>query len=183
MPRPSRWWSRARGLPPDVHTAWTASLSAMPGREPRILAWARAEEGYVIGSPAALSVSDGPDWLHLGWHQIERGGWQSDRRRLGWATYDGTGGEVGLAEPGRLPELFKERVAASIVVERFVPVPGSREGSGRGIVVHGRRDLGDDGEPIHWHASLGRGASWAQPGLREAADAVIIAMRAEYDPH
>ena len=76
-----------------------------------------------------------------------------------------------------MPELFRERIAASIVVERFLPVSGDR-----GVVLNGRRDLAQANPVFEWHATLGRGLSWRTPGLREVVDEALAELRSEYDP-
>ena len=74
--------------------------------------------------------------------------------------------------------MFQERVAASIVFERFVPLTA---GSDRGVVVNGRRDLADGPTQISWHATLTRGVTWRTPGARELADSAMAELRDEYD--
>ncbi len=170
----SAWWSRTRGLDRAAYVAWTASLAERPGRPARILAWARGPDGYVIGSPAALSWGES-EWTHVGWHEIERGGWNSETAKLSWSLYGGRRGSVGLDEPGRLPELFRERIAATIAVERFVPVSGDR-----GVIVTARRDLGADGG-ISWHTTLTRGLTWQTDGVRALADDALARLRTEFD--
>lgn len=174
----TRWWSKSRGLPDAAYDAWLTSMSTEPSRPTRILAWAEAEQGLVIASPAALSTSTAGDlWTHIGWHAIESGGWNAETHSLTWAQYGGRRGAVRLTAPGRLPELFRERIAASIVVERFVPVAGER-----GVILNGRRDLAQSNPVIEWHTTLGRGVSWRTPGLRETADAALAELKREYDP-
>jgi hypothetical protein len=172
--RTSRWWSRTRGLPPPAYAALTASLAEQSGRPARILAWARGPDGYVVGSPAALSWGT-EEWRHVGWHEIERGGWNAETAQLRWVQYGGRRGSVRLEEPGRVPELFRERVAASIAVERFVSIQGDR-----GVIVTARRDLGRDAE-ISWHTSLTRGLTWQTDGVRAVADEAMARLRTEFD--
>ena len=174
----TRWWSRSRGLPADVHATWTASLAAVPGRPARILAWAAGEGGpeaatFCVGSPAVLSWGGVEGWQHVGWHLVERGGWNAELDQLSWVQLDGHRGAVQLAAPGRLPELFRERVEATIVVRQFVPLSGER-----GVTVSARRDLATGG--ITWHTSLTRGLSTRTPGVQEAVDDALAATRAEY---
>ncbi len=150
------------------------------GRSERILAWARTPDGFCLGSQAALSYGDAGGWQHLGWHLIQRGGWNADSNELTWTEIAERGetdspGRVALTEPGRLPELFRERVAATIAVERFFSLSGAR-----GIIVTARRDLGRSGA-ITWHSSLTRGLTWQTDGVREAADRAIAGLRTEYD--
>jgi len=173
----SPWWSRSRGLPPAAYASWVASL---PGRPTRILAWARTETGFCIGSPSALSYGDQFGWRHLGWHEIERGGWDAATGELRWTELSAPGdppttGAVALTEPGRLPELFRERVSATIAVEKFVALAGSR-----GVVITARRDLAAAGA-ITWHATLTRGLTWQTDGVRAAVDQAMAELRREYD--
>lgn len=173
-----------RGLPPEVFASWRSSLEARGGAAARILAWARSADGYVVGSPSAISVGGGdpgvdpgdePEgWRHVGWHEIEHGGWNAESRSLSWTLYGGRRGRVELADPGRLPELFRERVAASIAVERFVPIRGDR-----GVTVTARRDLGGSGE-LTWHSSLTRGLSWSTEGVAEEAARAAAELESEY---
>ncbi len=169
------WWSRTRGLPVAVYRSWRADVTARPGPQGRILAWTDAEPGFCIGSPALLSVGDTDGWLHLGWHQIEHGGWNAETSTLSWTAYGGRRGRVRLSMPGRLPELFRERVAASIAVERFVALEGER-----GVTVTARRDLSGAGV-LSWHSSLTRGLKWTGEGVAEAAEQATAQLRSEYE--
>jgi hypothetical protein len=166
-------------VPPDAYASWRQSLSATPGRQPRLLAWTTtAEGGLVLLSPAALPVLADDVWRHVGWNEVERGGWNVETGQLRWQTYAGQRGAVALTEPALVPVVFRERVAASIVFERFVPLA---VGSDRGVVINGRRDLADGTSSIGWHATLTRGVTWRTPGVRELADAAVAALRHEYD--
>ncbi|GAA3695120.1 hypothetical protein GCM10022204_08610 [Microlunatus aurantiacus] len=174
-----RWWSRSRGVPPEAHAGWKKSLTEEPGRPARILAWApTADGGLVLLSPAVVSVWREDDWRHHGWHEIERGGWNAETAQLRWQTYDGVRGAVALPDPARVPEVFRERVDASVVFERFVPLGGTGD---RGVVVSGRRDLAAGATDLTWHTTLTRGITWRTPGVRELADTALAALRHEYD--
>jgi hypothetical protein len=180
--RESAWWSRARGLPKDVHSAWLKSLVEQPGRPARILAWGTSSEGWCIGSPAALSYRRDGVWHHVGWHEIERGDWEAEQRRLSWSQYVGADEStravsVVLTEPGRLPELFRERISASIAIQKFVAISGER-----GVLVTARRALGPSGEII-WHGTVTKGLSRRTESVQEAVDQATAAVRSEYDLH
>lgn len=172
----TRWWTKSRGIPAETHASWVSSLSTQAGRQVRVLAWAATADGVAVASPSALSYGDTEGWTHLGWHEIERGGWDEEGGRLGWYRYGGERGELALTEPGRLPEVFRERVAASIVLEKFVPIR-----NGRGVLISGRRDLAAPGSPITWNATLGRGLTWHTEGVQAATEAAIAQVRTEYD--
>jgi hypothetical protein len=177
MPGPTRsaWWSRSRGLPADAYASWVASMREVAGRPARILAWAGEGDQLAIGSPTVLSAGGVDGWQHVGWHEIERGGWNDELRRLSWVRLDGRRGEVQLAEPGRLPELFRERVEATIVVRQFVALAGER-----GVTISARRPLGGPG-PLVWHTSLTRGLTWQTAGVQQAVDDALAETRAEFD--
>jgi hypothetical protein len=178
--RESAWWSRARGLPKDVHAGWLTSLIAQPGRPARILAWGTSAEGWCIGSPAALSYQIDREWLHVGWHEIERGDWEAEQRRLSWSQYTGADEStravsVDLIQPGRLPELFRERISASIAIQKFVAISGER-----GVLVTARRALGPSGQ-ISWHGTATKGLGRRADGVQAGIDQAIAAVRSEYD--
>jgi hypothetical protein len=116
----------------------------------------------------------------VGWHEIERGSWNAELGKLSWALHAAPGqssasGSLELVEPGRLPELFRERISATIAIERFVPLVGER-----GVTITARRDLGSTGT-VFWHGTLTRGLSWETDGVRAAVDQAIEELRTEYD--
>jgi hypothetical protein len=176
----SAWWSRSRGLPSSVYDSWQASLTGQPRRPARILAWAATPTGLCIASPAAFSYGSDDGWEHIGWHVIERGSWNAELRRLSWVLYAAPGevaarGSIELTDPGRMPELFRERISATIAIEKFVPLSGER-----GVTVAARRDLGGGGA-VSWHGTLTRGLSWQTDGVPAAVDQAMAQVRAEYD--
>ena len=150
---------------------------AKPIDRPASSAWAKTPTGFCIASPAAFSFGDQLAWKHLG---LAR-----DRARrlelrscnkLSWVRYAAPGeapthGVLELTEPGRLPELFRERISATIAVERFVPLAGER-----GVIIAARRDLGGSGAVV-WHGTLTRGLSWQTDGVRAAVDQAMGQVR------
>lgn len=178
--RGSAWWSRSRGLPRAIYDSWRSSLGTQPGRPGRILAWATTPRGFCIASPATLSYGDEEDWKHVGWHEIERGAWNAELRKLTWSLHAAPGkpsprGSLELVEPGRVPALFRERILATIAIEKFVPLVGER-----GVTITARRDLGGTGT-IAWHSTLTRGLNWQTAGVRAAVDQAMEQVRTEYD--
>ena len=68
-----------------------------------------------------------------------------------------------LSEPGRLLELVRERVTASVVLQRRVVVLGEK-----GLLVIARRPPRGDGE-ITWAYEFDRGVDPEDPTVMEAA--------------
>lgn len=116
----------------------------MLGHRPRILAWGSGPEHEVAGLPEVIAVRAG-EWKCIGYHQVVRGGWRPSDMVLWWEDDQGSH-EIPLDEPGRLPELFMERVAASIVFDQVI----GKSGMQARLVA--RRDLGDKDNRLVWHA-------------------------------
>ncbi|WP_130865208.1 hypothetical protein [Acidipropionibacterium timonense] len=106
----------------------------------RALAWGRGRTDRPV---TAVATEDGlvvvPEDGAAGavaWHEVIRGGWRKEESTLWWTLLDHSRVDVVLEDPGRLPEVFDERVTASIVCQDSVGVPGGR------AVVAGRRRAG-----------------------------------------
>jgi hypothetical protein len=201
------WPGRRRGLDPAVHAGWEASLAADQVAAGRLLAWQRTVDGgYCLAAAGVLSLGPAEPgesgWRHIGWHRIERGGFDADTLTLRWTLY-GDGpygsnpadeqsaehGSVRLQGAGRVPVVFRDQVAASIAVEQFIKldaddaVDPSRRANEPGVIITGRRNLGLRDAPLEWRASLPRGSRWDIPGLRDLADRALVRFENEYDPH
>lgn len=149
-------------------------LAALVGRR-RVLASGSSAEGPVLGLADALMHPGAGGWHEVAWHEIEHGGWDHASRTLRWTRTDGGTGSVVLTDTGHLPDLFNERVTASIACVRTVDLAGTGQ-----AVITARRDLGNpDGELI-WRVAPGKGV---QPGQVDADPRVALELarlRAEY---
>lgn len=158
------------GLP----TADFRNLEAAAGRRIRVLAWAHGVDGPVVGLADRLAIRTAGGWSFVPWHEIASGGWDSEEARLRWRLTDGTEGAVLLRDPGSLPDLFRERVGASIVVqERFDLTRG------RAAMIVARRTLDDAHGPLLWTVTR-HGGSFDTAQL-DQADAELARLRSEYD--
>jgi hypothetical protein len=149
----------------DVHT----------GERP--LAWAPIEGGtWVLGTRDALYVPG----ARLPWEQVEAATWDRDRSVL-LVSEVGSWGErraehaLTLADAGRaadrLLQLVRERVTASIVLSRHVPINGRR-----GVRVVARR--GPSGRsPVSWVYEYDAGVEPDDPFVRTAAAAALDTAR------
>lgn len=147
-------------------------------RGERVLAWAAAVDGAVVaGTRDALHSreADGSRWS-VAWEQVEAADWDQDTDVLRVSEV----GEWGAArpehvwtlqEPGRLLELVRERVTASVVHQRHVPVTGRR-----GLRVIGRRAPSGRGG-IRWIYEYDEGVDPADPAVRATAEAALRQAR------
>lgn len=175
---PIRLWTHRPTLPADQRRDWVASLPE--GAPNKILATASTVTGWVVASVGLLSVRTVPaaeSWCHTPWHEIEHGGWNDELDRLSWTKVTGRRGSVQLVDAGKVPEVFRERVKASIVFEQDVPVTESS-----GITISARRNLADSRASLNWHATLQRGLTWNTAGVRDLADQALERYRSEFDP-
>ena len=147
---------------------------AQPGE--RMLAWAASHGGNVIASNRALYLPTGGDvstsnMSRLAWTSIDRAVWE-DPDLVVFARGDGSARQwrVTLTQPGRIPEVVRERVTASIVVSEYVELA-----EGAGVRIVGRRSDGDD--VIDWNVTFDPGLDPDDPDLRSAALAALADLR------
>jgi len=124
-----------------------------------------------------VTVAGTRDALHLGerripWETVEKADWDAESETL-TVTEVGTWGEprpvhrVQLQEPGRLLQLVRERVTASVVLQRHVPVRGRR-----GFFVVARRAPRGNA-PLQWVYEFEEGIDPEDPQVRRAAEEAL----------
>ncbi len=160
---------------------WRVSLTLELGDKPHVLAWSATLQGMLVGTASALAVAkgtpDSPRWQLIGWHEIESGGWNNDDRQLVWVLNGGGRGHASLPNPGRFPELFKERVSASIVLRQHIEIDQTRNG----VTISARRRL-DGSEPeLLWQCTPGKGTQMSDPAVILATARAIDHLRSQYD--
>ena len=147
-------------------------LEVGPGE--RLLAWTTAADGTVIGGTRdALYLPE-----RLPWEQVEAADWDSESttfrvREVGSWGRPRTEHEFMLEEPGRLLQLVRERVTASVVLQRHVPVRGKR-----GVRVIARRAPGRHDE-LSWVYEFDEGVDPDDPEVRRIAAEALVAAREE----
>lgn len=128
-------------------TQWPAELTDLVGRS-RVLASAKSTDGPVAGLADRLVFPLDGDWREQPWHLIERGGWNRNDQLLSWTTVDGTAVELTLTDPSKLPQLFEERVKATIAYSGSLRLDASAT-----VMMSARRDLTNPQAPLIWCAS------------------------------
>ncbi|MFI6294493.1 hypothetical protein ACIBEJ_23075 [Nonomuraea sp. NPDC050790] len=152
--------SLLRRLPADVRK----SLATEPGE--RVLAFAASGEGYVVATDLALFL---PGGVRLPYETIDRAAWSEDGV-LNVATTAGERHQAPVSEPRRLPETIRERVNATIVVNKHVQLPGRG-----GVRLVARRPPG--GEVKEWTLVFDEGLDPHDPGLRAQAEQALEGVR------
>ena len=145
----------------------------------RILANATGTEGTVLaGTRDAFYVAaPGADVVRVPWEDVEAADWDNDTDRFRLSEVGSWGEQrrehvVTIDEPGRLLELVRERVTASVVLQRRVDVHGRR-----GLRVIARRAPRGD-QPVKWVYEYDEGVDPADPAVAAAArDALEVARR------
>ncbi len=156
---------------PRLSKVWrrTTSPSVAVAHGEKVLASTTATDGTVLAGTrdAFYVVADG-ETRRVPWEQVEAADWdrETDTFRL---SEVGTWGDqrpvhtATLAEPGRLLELVRERVIASVVMQRHVVVAGRR-----GLRVIARRAPSGAGG-VHWIYEYDEGVDPADETVRAAA--------------
>jgi hypothetical protein len=148
-------------------------VDVAPGE--RVLAWTEATTGEVLaGTREALYLGG----TRLAWEDVEAADW--DRETEVFRVVEvGTWGEVRgehrfvIGEPRRLLELVRERVTASVLLVRHVPIEGRR-----GLRVIARRaPTGDRG--VRWLYESDAGNDPGDPVVRLAAEDALADARSE----
>lgn len=148
------------------------ALDVAPGE--RLLAWATTSSGVVVGGTRdAVYLPE-----RLPWEQVEGADWDSERSTLRVREVGSWGDpraqhELTIEEPGKLLQLVRERVTASVVLQRHVPVEGRR-----GVRVIARRAPGRHDE-LSWVYEFDEGIDPEDPEVRRLAAEALVAAREE----
>ncbi len=149
------------------------AIEVAPGE--RVLAWTEATTGEALaGTREALYLAD----VRLGWEDVEAADWDRDTEEFRVAEV-GRWGEprvvhrFTISEPRRLLELVRERVTASVLLVRHVPLDGRR-----GVRVIARRAPAGD-RALRWIYEYDEGIDPDDPTVRLAAETALAAAQDE----
>lgn len=151
----------------------------------RPLAFVEAEGTWLVGTrselvllPSGADTSD-PEVTRIPWERVEGADWDREESRLRVTEL----GEWGLprpsyvfampeAEPAMLLQLIRERVTASVVLQRGRLIEGRR-----GLKVIGRRSPA--GGPITWMHEYDAGIDPHDPEVAAVAEALLREAQAD----
>lgn len=148
-------------------------LNEALGHRADVLAHGMGEGVVLVGTRAHLARRVGDTWRVWGWEEVGSGSWIGEADMFRWRTVEGERFEAQLTDPGRLPELFQERVQASTVVQSVV------DGTRGQVQIVGRRSLGENPK-LHWYAVPAGGADLEDPATRAAVVAETDRLATEY---
>lgn len=150
-------------------------------RGERVLAAAEAADGtWLLGTARALVVvpAEEGEPRTIAWERVENADWDKDAERLR-VTEVGEYGQVrpvhlfALSDPRRLLTLVRERVTASVVLQRRVTVAGRR-----GFSVVARRSPTGSGD-LQWAYEFDPGVDPEDPDVRRLAESGLRAAAEE----
>jgi hypothetical protein len=162
---------RAPSVPADVVTR-----AGLP-RGDKVLAFMRAGDDWLLGTRAAFVVVGPERARRIPWEQVENAGWDRDEAVL-LVSEVGAWGEprpehrFAITTPGRLLELMRERVSASVVLQRRILVEGKR-----GFNIIARRS--PTGGPVEWFVEYDVGVDPGDVVVRDLAGNALDEARAE----
>jgi hypothetical protein len=164
-------------------TPWPPELDANVrqasgrGRDGILAAIETRDGHWVAGTRAALYLPDGDVMRRVGWEQVERAEWNSDESVLHvWESGPPVRrSDLALDDAGRFGQLLRERISASVLVQRHVPLVGSK-----GVRIVGRRSPASTGSAVSWTVVPDQGLDLEQPGLRQRAEAALAQVSDEF---
>ena len=164
-----------RGVPPRRTPVPDAVRRAPVAAGEKVLAGVVAADGtVVVGTRDAVYVGE----RRVPWEAVEKADWSQDDSTL-TVVEVGSWGEqrpvhtLVVDEPGRFLQLVRERVTASVVLQRHVPVRGRR-----GVFVIARRAPRGD-QPLTWVYEFEEGIDPDDPEVRRLAEQALDRARDE----
>jgi hypothetical protein len=139
----------------------------------KVLAW--VDDGFgraVVASETALHLQrTPPSYSRFGWEQVERASYDSGTLTVVLVPEQGSAAlRIPVGDERELPVVVRDRVTATVVVNRFVPLRGDA-----GVRIVGRRR--EDGQ-VQWRSELDPGLA-DDPGARQEAAHALEEVRAE----
>jgi hypothetical protein len=152
-------------------------LALEPGE--RVLASAAGDTGTLVATDRRLLVPQPRGHYGIGWETIDQANWDGDGELLTITQTAQVGSRprqhrLRVEAAGRLLDVVREQVTASVVISRYVLVEGNR-----GVRITGRRQPGRAG--LSWVVVVDPGLSVDVPTVRDQIKAALAGVRAEVE--
>lgn len=151
------------------------------GAGEKVLAGCLADpDAVVAGTRYALYLALPDSGVQrISWDQVEKADWDKDASLLTVSEVGSWGEarpvhELTLVAPARLLELIRERVTASLLLQRHIPIYGRR-----GVHVIARRAPHGD-RPVTWVYQFDDGIDPADPEVRRLAGIGLVRAQQEF---
>lgn len=150
------------------------------GRDDVLAAVQTRAGAWAAGTRSAVYLpADGSRLRRVAWELVERAEWSSDESTFHLWETAGFGTpmrrtDLVVDEPGRFAQLVRERMSASVLLQRHVPLEGKK-----GVRIVGRRSPASADAPITWNFVLDNGLDPAAPGLIDRAETALNQVRDE----
>ena len=147
-------------------------------RNDKVLASGVTRDGtWLLGTRRVLVLVAPDHRVVMPWESVEDASWDRDEERLRITGVGAYGRprptySLEMEEPAHLLQLLRERVTASIVLQRRASVRGSL-----GVTVIGRRS--PVGGPITWMHAYDPGLDPEDPAVLGLADGLVEQVRSE----
>lgn len=139
----------------------------------RVLAWGQtAGDGWLVATKQRLICSD--SGLDVMWPQVLGASWDPPVLEVKlWRPASAATEAITLLDAGVLPQVVRERIEASLVIQQHVVISG-----GKGARFLARRDPVTD--EVTWQTVLDPGLKADDPRVRERIDEALVTLRDAY---
>jgi hypothetical protein len=174
-----RLFAREAAAPADVvDRAGLDGERVLAATEARDGTWLLATRTSLVLVPQLVEPTESVETTTIPWEQVEAADWSREEDRLRVSEVGEYGEprpvhELYLDDPGKLLPMVRERVTASVVLQRRVVVHGKQ-----GLFVGARRAPTGDGE-ISWAYELDAGLDPDDPQVRRLAELGLRAAAEE----
>ncbi len=169
--------------PSELTAAVRAAAAADGVTRDDVLAAIKTRPGaWAAGTRSAVYLPTGDGGVRrVPWQLVERAEWNADESTFHlWETaaFGSAMPRTDLAadDPGRFGQLVRERISASVLLQRHVPLEGKK-----GARIVGRRNPARTDAPVTWNIVLDNGVDPTTPGLLDRAEVALQQVRDEVD--
>lgn len=158
-------------------SAVTGGLAEAVGHNPRVLGWGSGPRVAVVAMPDSFAwrVGDEP-WQVVAWEKVRTGGWKQESSQMWWRLVDGSSESLVLDAENTFPEVFRERVQASIALQKRLELS-----NGGVVLIAARRSPASIQPELTWDVFPLAGAHVEDPAMQAEVDAAVAELRADYD--